>query len=705
MNIIFQRTKNFVIDHFFEIALFVLCYVFIFLSIRIIITYYSEFAYGKFDLGNMIQMIWNTGHGRFMYLTDYFGTNMPRWGMSHVDPILVLFVPLFFLIPHPLTLVLSKVFLLAAIAFLLFALANLKLNSKFAAFLVALSYLLYPALGFLAVRTPFHGVSVATFFFVAAFYLFERMYENDNFSIKGLVFFWILLIITMSGKEQIPLYIFFYGLFIWLYRKKLKLGLSISAVSLVWFVMAFFVIIPAFAHYRIEGYERFAQSLNISLDTGENVTASNYFLSRYSAFGDTYSEMLLNMATRPRLVFNEFFSGGGRKDFTLTFAPVMFLPFLHPGTFAMAVPDLMINYLASTEGIGSMSRIDTHRIAMIIPVIFISTILSIRFLSNFLSSKQKKVSFSTIATGFCVLLLASNFYTSIRYENIPIHWAFQSFRRRILSFVSASNHEEDNIDFSEIQVGGKAKISPPMGRDIDCGWKIVNSIPDEVSVSGPDHLGSPLSLRETYAIFPALYKEADYVIVDAFSSKLRAILDGADDINQTAVSYLISSENYHSVGACGNLSIYRRASLDADGELTEVKIQENITEFESYNEIYSFPIYGELYLVDFYLPDEFTRGESKEFSYTYAKKDSEHLGGFFFFTSFVDLNTQEIYQAAHLPSRNVVPMDSWSNNKYYVEILALTAPPFLDAGEYGIFVGITNHIRTRNVFLGTVEVL
>jgi len=71
-------------------------------SVRITYSRYTNFENGKFDLGNMSQMVWNTMHGRFMYVTDYFGTNMPRWGMSHVDPFLVVFVPFMAIFKTPL---------------------------------------------------------------------------------------------------------------------------------------------------------------------------------------------------------------------------------------------------------------------------------------------------------------------------------------------------------------------------------------------------------------------------------------------------------------------------------------------------------------------------------------------------------------------------------------------------------------------------
>src|SRR3989304_4612412 len=97
-------------------------------SARIAYSRYQNFESGKFDLGNMAQMVWNTSHGRFMYLTDYFGTNMPRWGMSHVDPFLIIFVPIMSVVKSPLVLVFAQLAFVIGTALILYKLAELELE-------------------------------------------------------------------------------------------------------------------------------------------------------------------------------------------------------------------------------------------------------------------------------------------------------------------------------------------------------------------------------------------------------------------------------------------------------------------------------------------------------------------------------------------------------------------------------------------------
>jgi len=692
-----QKVLDFVKKHFFFLILIVYSLGFLAVNIKINLFSYNNFDFGKFDLGNMSQMVWNTLHGRFLYLTDYFGTNMPRWGMSHVDPILILFVPIFFFFQSPLTLVFSQLVLVTATSYLLFKLAELKLKSSLVAFLVGLSYLFYPAVGFLASRTGFHGITSAIFFFVAAFYVFELMCERKSFTKKGLVLFWVLLIITMSGKEQIPAYTFFFGLFIWLYRGRKKLGLWISGVSFVWLITAFFVIIPAFAHYRVVGYKAFADSLNIDQDYSSDVTGPNYFLSRYGEFGDTYAEVMFNMVIHPTKVARVFFGGDKVKNFKETLLPVAFLPFVHPATFIMALPDFLINYLTTAGGIGT-SEIYNHRVSMIVPVVFISVIFAIKFLSEQVSILLPKIKFKTALTFFSTLLLGFNIYTSFAFNNPVYLWIEQAAKKRAVNIVHAKTLDVD-VDFDSLEIGDVDRFSQLENKDRECALKIVKTIPEGVSVSGPDYLGAHLSMRETYAIFPALYNSADYVIVDVFSQKIMRILNADVDLIRDVVARLIKDPNYKLDSACGNLFVFKK--VGPHGKNEKLPLQERY-EFE---EELDYEIFKSLTVVDCEMPALLKRGENSSLEIAYVKRSNDSLDGYFLFLTFVNKETKEMYQVANLPSFSLYQLPDWTEDRYYIEDLELALPEFIAPGEYSIFVGMSNIIRTRNLYLGDVKVL
>src|SRR5262245_53418280 len=66
--------------------------------------HYVNFRLGRYDLGNMVQAVWSTAHGRPLEATNgATGEQLSRLG-GHVDPILAVLTPLWIAAPSPLTL-------------------------------------------------------------------------------------------------------------------------------------------------------------------------------------------------------------------------------------------------------------------------------------------------------------------------------------------------------------------------------------------------------------------------------------------------------------------------------------------------------------------------------------------------------------------------------------------------------------------------
>ena len=84
---------------------------------------HRAFETGRFDLGNMVQAVWSTAHGHPLQVTTLRGAEMSRLG-SHVDPILVVFAPLWWVWPHPSLLLTTQAFAVALGALPLFWLAR-----------------------------------------------------------------------------------------------------------------------------------------------------------------------------------------------------------------------------------------------------------------------------------------------------------------------------------------------------------------------------------------------------------------------------------------------------------------------------------------------------------------------------------------------------------------------------------------------------
>ena len=61
---------------------------------------YSSFRLFGYDLGNMVQAVWSTAHGHPLRMTNLHGEQISRLA-AHIDPILVLFAPLWWIWPSP----------------------------------------------------------------------------------------------------------------------------------------------------------------------------------------------------------------------------------------------------------------------------------------------------------------------------------------------------------------------------------------------------------------------------------------------------------------------------------------------------------------------------------------------------------------------------------------------------------------------------
>jgi uncharacterized membrane protein len=133
---------------------------------------HRAFNTGRYDLGNMVQTVWNTAHGHFLQMTGGDGVQISRLA-AHFDPILAAFAPLWWIWPSPEMLLVVQAVAVALGALPVFWLARKHLGSEQAGLGFALVYLLYPATEWLTLN-EFHPVALACPLLLFAFWYLDE---------------------------------------------------------------------------------------------------------------------------------------------------------------------------------------------------------------------------------------------------------------------------------------------------------------------------------------------------------------------------------------------------------------------------------------------------------------------------------------------------------------------------------------------------
>jgi uncharacterized membrane protein len=448
------------------VALFALVYA------RLALLRYEAFWQARFDVGNMVQAVWSTANGDFLTSTDSTGEQISRLA-GHVDPLLALFAPLWWVWPDPRMLLVAQAAIVATGAFPAFWLGRRWLGDDRLALAGAGLYLLHPALGWATV-TEFHPVTLAAPLLL--FCIWAAVCEHD-------VALAVAAALAIGSKEQVGLAVAVLGLWMVFCLGRRRAGVILTSVSLAWVALAVLVITP---HFN-EG------------------SASVFVGSRYGEFGDTPFQVLRGILTKPDLLI-DVLSRSDRISYVLALAlPLAGLSVLSPLTIA-ALPDLLLNLLSSRP---EQHQVEYHYVAVIVPFLVAGAIDGLARLRRarrpvFLVRVLDRP--GPLAIGLLVVVLAGGW----RLGPLPV-WA------------NVPGGSEWRIN--EYRVDDHARV-------LAQAVALVPSDPD-VAVSATNHVGAHLSARRRIFAFPTV-KEAQWVVVDrlrpeTLNEVTDADLDGALD--------------------------------------------------------------------------------------------------------------------------------------------------------------------------------
>jgi len=306
---------------------------------------HSAFFTGRFDLGNMVQAVWSTAHGHPLQMTNLHGEQISRLA-AHVDPILVLFAPLWWVWPSADMLLVVQAVGIALGALPFFWLARKHLASARAGVGFALAYLLYPATGWLTLN-EFHPVALATPLLLFAFWYLDE---------DRLLPFALLSIAASACKEEIALVVAGFGIWYAIARRRWFAGAAIAALGGAWAAIAIGVVIP---HYH--------------------AGAESDFYGRYSEVGGSAGGIVKTLFTHPLRIVEAAFSSRDLRFVLELVAPLAALSLLAPLVLVAALPELAINLLSAAT---TQTSIHFHYTAGLIPPLVIAAVFGAKQLSR-----------------------------------------------------------------------------------------------------------------------------------------------------------------------------------------------------------------------------------------------------------------------------------------------------------------------------------
>ncbi len=409
-----------------------------------------------FDLGIMDQTVFNTFKGRILEMTNTHGIENIKRMAIHNDIFLALLAPFYAIYKGPQTLLVIQSIIIALGAIPLYLLSKKVLKSKIFSVVLSFSYLIFSPLE-RANIFDFHAVCLSITFILFMFYF---SYIKKYF--LSFVFF-ILVIIT---KEEVALATCFFGMYLFFKNtlswkdKKLRFSFSLKSsiikfallvilISIIWFVLSIWVIMPYFRK------------------------GQHFAISYYSGFGDSAGNIISGIISNPIKTISIFFQKQSLMYFFFFIAPLFFFPIFAPEILILSLPEFAINLLSSNQ---YMRSFYLQYVSVIIPFVFIATIFGVKRVLN----KVKFINIKIIS----FLILISTLLFAYLFGPLPF-----SRKKDIHPFMFPRKESEKVLEWEK-------KLKD-----------------ESLIISATDFIAPHFTNRKTFYIFSDRYKLADYVLV------------------------------------------------------------------------------------------------------------------------------------------------------------------------------------------------
>ena len=312
---------------------------------------------------------------------------------AHPEPLLFLFVPIYFLFPSAKTLIFIQAVCIAAAGIPVYLLGKKVLEQETGGILMALAFLFFPTIvsqhvG--QVHTPLFALPFLTF----AFYFFAE---------ERFVPFLMMIAIASFGKEMSPATVLAFAPYALCKRRGKR-----------WVIGS--LVIPAAALYISLGLIR------PHLAHGEQYLALSYF----PGFGNSLPEVAGNLILKPDLVFERLFTTGNAIYLALLLACVGgFLPFLTVEVL-FVLPELFLNLITTADGMRVLRyQYNVNAGAFLV----VAALYGIAKMQRFLNKRLDPGQYGVVLAGCVAILSISNWWQWFSPQEFLYDYAHESRHR------------------------------------------------------------------------------------------------------------------------------------------------------------------------------------------------------------------------------------------------------------------------------------
>ncbi len=292
----------------------------------------AHFATFDYDMGVFDQEIWLAAHHADALITI---RGLTMWA-NHVNPIVYLLVPFYWLGAGPHFLYLVQTVALAGAAWPLWLLARDRVGAWMAT-VVAFAWLASPALEWMT-WWPFQPEYLAVPALIGAYWFADR---------RRWLAYALCVAAVLATKEDAALAVAALGVLL-VVRHRARAGLVTLAAAVTWFLVALEVIMRA-----------------------ATPGAAPFFLYQYSALGSSAGQIVLNALRRPWVVLRALGRASSLHYYLQILGPTAFLALASPVTLVLVVPTLVVNVLNSQ---GYTTNIHYQYSALIIAGVFLALV-------------------------------------------------------------------------------------------------------------------------------------------------------------------------------------------------------------------------------------------------------------------------------------------------------------------------------------------